>query len=130
MCLHLSHHQDLHPVSIKYVLPISDIKLSSNTTRNIHSTITFSSLSSKVLQPVSHLVSSFLTFSTSQSILPIPFCPISKCCCCLHTPLTLVCGESDHPAFGPPASLSLHLTSSSITPAGSCVVCVGVTEAE
>ena len=28
-------------------------------------------------------------------------------------------GESDHPAFGPPASLSLHLTSSSITPAGS-----------
>ena len=26
-------------------------------------------------------------------------------------------GESDHPAFGPPASLSLHLTSSSITPA-------------
>ena len=40
----------------------------------------------------------------------------------LHTPLTLVCGgggESDHPAFGPPASLSLHLASSSITPAGS-----------
>ena len=28
-------------------------------------------------------------------------------------------GESDHPAFGPPASLSLHLASSSITPAGS-----------
>ena len=27
--------------------------------------------------------------------------------------------ESDHPAFGPPASLSLHLASSSITPAGS-----------
>ena len=27
--------------------------------------------------------------------------------------------ESDHPAFGPPASLSLHLVSSSITPAGS-----------
>ena len=39
---------------------------------------------------------------------------------CLPTPLTLVCGgESDHPAFGPPASLSLHLASSSITPAGS-----------
>ena len=69
---------------------------------------------------------------------------------CLPTPLTLVCGggESDHPAFGPPASLSLHLTSSFITPAGSvhksrggqcgayvdaveemvCVVCVGVAE--
>ena len=28
-------------------------------------------------------------------------------------------GESDHPAFGPPSSLSLHLASSSITPAGS-----------
>ena len=28
-------------------------------------------------------------------------------------------GESDHPAFGPPASLSLHLASNSITPAGS-----------
>ena len=28
-------------------------------------------------------------------------------------------GESDHPAFGPPASISLHLASSSITSAGS-----------
>ena len=28
-------------------------------------------------------------------------------------------GESDHPAFGPTASLSLQLVSSSITPAGS-----------
>ena len=28
-------------------------------------------------------------------------------------------GESDHPAFGPPASISLHLASSSITPTGS-----------
>ena len=44
---------------------------------------------------------------------------MDKCCCCLLTPLTLVCGgETDHPAFGPPASLSLHLASSSITPAG------------
>ena len=66
-------------------------------------------------------------------------------CCCLPTPLTLVCGgESDHPAFSPQASLSLHLASSSITSAGSvyksrgdnvgavkemmCVVCVDVTE--
>ena len=30
-----------------------------------------------------------------------------------------LCGESDHPAFGPPDSLSLYLASSSITPAGS-----------
>ena len=44
-------------------------------------------------------------------------------------------GESYHPAFGPPASVSLHLASSSITPAGSvhkskmmCVVCVDVKE--
>ena len=28
-------------------------------------------------------------------------------------------GESDHPAFGPPANLSLHVASSSITSAGS-----------
>ena len=28
-------------------------------------------------------------------------------------------GESDHPDFGPPASISLHLASNSITPAGS-----------
>ena len=28
-------------------------------------------------------------------------------------------GESDHPAFGPPTSISLHLASNSITPAGS-----------
>ena len=28
-------------------------------------------------------------------------------------------GESDHPAFGPPVSISLHLASNSITPAGS-----------
>ena len=39
---------------------------------------------------------------------------------CLPTPLTLICGgETDHPAFGPPARLSFHLASSSITPAGS-----------
>ena len=28
-------------------------------------------------------------------------------------------GESDHPTFGPPASISLHLASNSITPSGS-----------
>ena len=65
ICLHLAHHLNLHPVSIKQPLPISDIKLSSNTTRYINSTITFTSLSSKILNPVSPLTSSFLTFSTS-----------------------------------------------------------------
>ena len=54
-CLHLAHHLDLHPVSIKHAL--EDIKLSSNTTLNIHSTITSASLSLKVLQPVSPLIS-------------------------------------------------------------------------
>ena len=53
-------------------------------------------------------------------------------------------GESDHPAFGPPASFSVHLAGSAVTSAGSvhksrgdnvgaveemmCVVCVDVTE--
>ena len=78
ICLYLAHYLDLHHVSIKHAIPISDIKLSSNTTRNIHSTITFASHSSKVLQPVSPLFGSFLTFSTSQSYLPIPFCLIFK----------------------------------------------------
>ena len=40
---------------------------------------------------------------------------------CLPIPLPLFVGggESDHLAFVPPASISLHLASSSITPAGS-----------
>ena len=39
---------------------------------------------------------------------------------CLPTLLTLVCGrQSNHPAFGPPASISLHLAINYITPAGS-----------
>ena len=53
-------------------------------------------------------------------------------------------GESDHPAFGRPASLSLYLASSTVTAAGYvhkssgayvgaveemvCVMCVGVAE--
>ena len=36
-----------------------------------------------------------------------------------HSLYPCLWGESVHPAFGPPASLSLHLASSSITPAGS-----------
>ena len=41
-------------------------------------------------------------------------------CCCLPTPLTLVSGgSSDIPACGPPASFSVHLASSAVTPAGS-----------
>ena len=62
-------------------------------------------------------------------------------------PRPLLVGESDHPACGPQASLSLHLPSSSITSVGSaqkssgdnvvrmsvqltrwCVSCVDVTE--
>ena len=64
---------------------------------------------------------------------------------CLPTPLTLVCGGGeyfDHPGFGPPASISLHLASR-VCPqiqgrqcgayVGAveemmCVVCVDVTE--
>ena len=38
-----------------------------------------------------------------------------QCCCCLPTPFD----PSDHPTFGTTASLTLHLTSRSITPAGS-----------
>ena len=60
----------------------------------------------------------------------------------------MLVGESDVPACGPPASFSVHLASSAVTPAGSvhksrgdrcgayvsaveemmCVVCVDVTE--
>ena len=41
-------------------------------------------------------------------------------CCCLPTPMTLASGgESDVPACGPPASFSVHLTSSAVTPARS-----------
>ena len=40
------------------------------------------------------------------------------CCCCLPTPLTVVSGESDDAACGPPTSLSLNLASSSINSAG------------
>ena len=75
ICLHRDQHIDLHPNSIKHALPISDTRFSSNTTFNIHFTIDFASLSSKVLHPVSPLISSF---PTSQSHRPIPFCRISK----------------------------------------------------
>ena len=41
-------------------------------------------------------------------------------CCCLPTPMALASGgESDVPACGPPASFSVHLASSAVTPAGS-----------
>ena len=52
MCVHLNHHLDFHHISIKHTLPISDTKLSSNTTLNIYFTKDFSSLSSKLLNPV------------------------------------------------------------------------------
>ena len=44
------------------------------------------------------------------------------CCCYLPTPFTLASGgggESDLPAWGPPASVSILMASSSVTPAGS-----------
>ena len=44
----------------------------------------------------------------------------NPCCCCLPTPMKLASGgESDVPACGPPASFSVHLVSSAVTPAGS-----------
>ena len=59
-------------------------------------------------------------------------------CIVVVYPFPCFWGESDHPAFSPPASLSLHLSSISITSAGSvhksrgdnvgAVVCVDVTE--
>ena len=46
---------------------------------------------------------------------------LDSSCCCLPTPMTLASGggESDVPACGPPASFSVHLASSPVTPAGS-----------
>ena len=45
---------------------------------------------------------------------------VPLCCCCLPTPMALASGgESDVPACGPPASFSVHLASSAVTPAGS-----------
>ena len=49
----------------------------------------------------------------------LPVCGVldQSCCCCrLPTPMTL---ESGLLACGPPASLSVHLASSAVTPAGS-----------
>ena len=45
----------------------------------------------------------------------------SRCCCCLPTPMTLASGGggSDVSACGPPASFSVHLAISAVTPAGS-----------
>ena len=43
----------------------------------------------------------------------------SSCVVVVVYPLPCLWGESDHPTYGPPASLSLHMASSSITPAGS-----------
>ena len=42
-------------------------------------------------------------------------------CCCLPTSMALASGrgESNLPACGPPASFSVHLASSAVTPVGS-----------
>ena len=52
---------------------------------------------------------SFLLFATPRSALLLFTHSLDPC----------LWGKSDHPAFGTLASLSLHLASSSITPAGS-----------
>ena len=44
---------------------------------------------------------------------------INISCCCLPTPMTLPSGKSDVPVCGSPASFSVHLASSAVTPAGS-----------
>ena len=64
--------------------------------------------------------------------MPVIILSASFCVCCIFSKLVSLVvvvfthsldpclwGESDHPAFGPPASISLHLASNSITPAGS-----------
>ena len=78
ICLNRAHHLDLHHILTKHAIPISNIRLSSNTTLNIYFTIAFASLSSKVLPPVFPLISSFLTLPTSKSHLSIPFSLTSK----------------------------------------------------
>ena len=78
ICLYRAHHPDLHPISKRHALPRSAIRFSLNTIRSNQLTIAVASLSSKVLHPVYPLTSSFLTFTTSQSHLPISFCFTSK----------------------------------------------------
>ena len=77
MCLHRDHHLDLHHMPIKHPLPISDTRLSLNTTL-IDFTIYFASLYSKVPHHVSPLSCSFLIVPTSQSHQPITYCLTSK----------------------------------------------------
>ena len=48
------------------------------------------------------------------------FCHLDSCCCWLPTHMTLASGgESDVPTCGLPASFSVHLASSAVTPAWS-----------
>ena len=59
------------------------------------------------------------TKTVSDIIQPFT-CMACLLCFCLPTPMTLASvGESDVPACGPPASFSVHLASSAVTPAGS-----------
>ena len=76
-CLHLVHHLDLYPTSIRHALPISDTRLSSYTILISQSTIHFTYLSTE-LHPESPLTSSFRTFPTSHRHLLNLFCIASK----------------------------------------------------
>ena len=62
---HRTHHLNLYPISTKHDLSISDIRFYSN---NIHFTIAFAFLFSKVPHPVSPLISSFQTFPHPKDI--------------------------------------------------------------
>ena len=70
-------------------------------------------------------ISSSSSLVTSDGGIRIVWCLLllydkMRCCCCLPTPMSLASGgESDVPACGPPASFSVHLASSAVTPAGS-----------
>ena len=75
--LHLAHHLDLYPTSIRYALPISDTRLSSYTILSSQSTIHFTFLSTNEFHPDSPLTSSFCCFPTFHSHLPNPFCILS-----------------------------------------------------
>ena len=62
----------------------------------------------------------FMFMGGSMLAVMLLLCYLPMCCCWLPTPMTLASGgESDVPACGPPTSLSVHLASSAVTPAGS-----------
>ena len=73
MCLHRDHHLDLRPKSIKHALPISDTRFSSNTTFNIHFTISFACLF--LFKSIPSCISSnqFISFHFQHPKAVVPF---------------------------------------------------------